>query len=700
MKKLFSFISTILVLGIISFGQTTDLIISEYIEGSSNNKALEIFNGTGADVDLSQYRMYRANNGSPDIQDTLFLTGTLVNGDVYVIANPSAVQAILDVADITDEITFFNGDDFIGLAKDNGGSWDIIDVIGVLGVDPGSSWPVAGGAGATANFTLIRKSTITSPTTDWGLSAGTNVDDSQWQVQPIDYFADLGMHTFGAAPNTPPVIGALTVAPLVPAANEDAVVSADVSDDGTLASVTLNYMINGGATQTVAMTETLSDGVEAIYNGTIPSSAYVDGDLVEYYVEATDDQNETTTTSTTGFFAGTSGIQPVKAVDANGVMLYDGYYARLTGVATVESGLYQTTNLDVNIQDATGGINLFAFGFTNTIVRGNSYTVVGQLDQYNGKAEIIPDNETDVVDNGPGVLPPFMQLTIAQVLADPELYEGSLVGIALVTNTGTGDAWPADGQNANLIVTDDGSVNTLILRIDKDTDIDGTPEPTWPKDVIGIFNQFDSSSPYDEGYQIIPRDLNDLGDGIVPVELVSFSAVVAGSQVNLSWKTATENNNLGFEIQRAGDEKEWQKVGFVEGTNTATIQSYQFTDKPQNVNGTLYYRLKQIDVDGTFSLSPEVEVNFGVPLEYDLAQNFPNPFNPTTNIRFSVPEQANVKITVFNVLGQEVVSLLNQNFEAGSHNITFNAANLNSGVYYYRIEANDYVQVKKMMLIK
>jgi hypothetical protein len=174
------------------FSQATDLFISEYIEGSSNNKAVEIFNGTGADVDLSDYELWRVSNGGTWAEATLSLSGTLADGDVYVIANASANASILAVADITNGIVSWNGDDAVGLAK----SGVLIDAIGEDGADPGSGWDVAGVTDGTANRTLIRKSTIISPNTNWASSAGTDAADSEWTVNATDFVADLGSHTF------------------------------------------------------------------------------------------------------------------------------------------------------------------------------------------------------------------------------------------------------------------------------------------------------------------------------------------------------------------------------------------------------------------------------------------------------------------------------------------------------------------------
>jgi len=184
-----------LTVGEIGSGSGPDLIFSEYAEGSSNNKYVEIYNGTGVAVDLSNYNTHRISNGGEWDENIYPLEGILADGDVYVIANASADPTILAEADITSTLTYFNGNDAVGLSKNDGlGGWIIIDAIGEDGPDPGSSWDVAGVSGATGEHTLVRKPDVCEPTTDWMLSAGTNADDSQWVVFPQDNWDNLGFH--------------------------------------------------------------------------------------------------------------------------------------------------------------------------------------------------------------------------------------------------------------------------------------------------------------------------------------------------------------------------------------------------------------------------------------------------------------------------------------------------------------------------
>lgn len=189
---------------------------------------------------------------------------------------------------------------------------------------------------------------------------------------------------------------------------------------------------------------------------------------------------------------------------------------------------------------------------------------------------------------------------------------------------------------------------------------------------------------------------------VLPVELTSFTAKSSTNQVNLTWTTATEINNSGFEIQKSTDGSEFVSVGFIKGNGTTTEpKAYSFVDNHlNNVTGKLYYRLKQIDYNGAFNYSDIVEVVIDLPLEYSLNQNYPNPFNPSTKIKYSVPEQNLVSIVVYGVTGEEIATLVNEVKEAGNYEIEFNALQLSSGVYFYRMTSGDFTSVKKLSVLK
>jgi len=193
--------------------------------------------------------------------------------------------------------------------------------------------------------------------------------------------------------------------------------------------------------------------------------------------------------------------------------------------------------------------------------------------------------------------------------------------------------------------------------------------------------------------------------GILPVELTSFSASAAKNGVNLKWETATEKNNKGFEIQRSSDKANYASIGFVEGKGTASEKStYTYLDK-NAAQGSVYYRLKQVDYDGSYEYSKTVEVNNSIPDKYALGVNYPNPFNPVTNIQFALPVEANVTITLFNAVGEQVKVITNGSYAAGSHTLNLNASDLSSGAYIYTISAagsdgSRFTQSHKMLLMK
>jgi hypothetical protein len=187
--------------------------------------------------------------------------------------------------------------------------------------------------------------------------------------------------------------------------------------------------------------------------------------------------------------------------------------------------------------------------------------------------------------------------------------------------------------------------------------------------------------------------------GVVPVELTSFSASVVDGAVMLEWTTATETNNSGFSIEKSADNQYFTEVAFVEGKGTTTeITNYSYVDSDKS-STTAFYRLKQIDFDGSYSYSNTVEVKV-LPTVFELEQNFPNPFNPTTNIKFSMPEAQNVTLKIFNMLGQEIKTLVNEFRNAGVYEVSFDANNLPTGTYFYSITAGDFTSTKKMLLIK
>ncbi len=195
--------------------------------------------------------------------------------------------------------------------------------------------------------------------------------------------------------------------------------------------------------------------------------------------------------------------------------------------------------------------------------------------------------------------------------------------------------------------------------------------------------------------------INDL----LPVEYESFTSSVKLNSVNLFWKVMSESNNSGFEIERSNvtiqNSDLWSNIGFVNGNGTTTEpKQYSFTDKNLQT-GKYKYRLKQIDLNGNFEyFELAEEVNIGVPDKFNLSQNYPNPFNPVTGIDYNLPDDGIVTIKVYDIIGREVKTLVNEMKTAGFYKLQFNASDLSSGVYFYRMTAGEYNSVKKFVVMK
>ncbi len=285
-------------------------------------------------------------------------------------------------------------------------------------------------------------------------------------------------------------------------------------------------------------------------------------------------------------------------------------------------------------------------------------------------------------------------------------------GLEVYFNAGGAGALNAGGNNAATFTYsfDTWVLNQVIVDLDNDMAeywYNGTMIYSWqwtlgasgtPIALSLAANDFFGAAATDEMY-VDDYQVMDLT--IVPVEMTSFTANTnVMGQVVLNWQTATETNNRMFEVQRKDANSDFVTVGFVNGSGTTTDpKAYSFVDKNVN-NGTYTYRLKQLDFNGHFDYSNAVEVIVSGPRTFSLDQNYPNPFNPTTTITYSVPQSGKVKLAVYNLIGQEVAVLVNGVVSEGLHQAEFNAKSLPSGTYFYKLQGENSVSVKKMLLLK
>ncbi len=260
-----------------------------------------------------------------------------------------------------------------------------------------------------------------------------------------------------------------------------------------------------------------------------------------------------------------------------------------------------------------------------------------------------------------------------------------------------------DMTGANVLVTS-GNNYHIVFNCTAVTDFRMVYD-TGNKDGRSSYNSGGPWATYTSGdYRIRPILMTDIG--ALPVELFTFAATVHNNDVQLEWMTATEMNNYGFEVERKIINNEqltmnnWSKIGFVEGNGTTHAQhAYSFVDA--NAVGKTSYRLKQIDRDGKFIYSQEIEVAITqIPKKFALMQNYPNPFNPVTMINYQIPMNSHVTLKVYDALGREVATVVNEMKEAGTYSATFDGSKLSSGIYFYTLQSGNSTATKKLTLMK
>lgn len=546
----------------------SDLFFSEYIEGGSSNKAIELYNPTSAAISLSGYEVRLFSNGNTSGNVLSFPASASVpaNG-TYVIANSSANAAILAVADTTSNVTFFNGDDALALMNGT----DTLDIIGVVGNDPGSSWTV--GTGSTRDYTIVRMASVSEGTTDWTLSA------TQWDVHPKDTTMFLGAHTSncgtavagcdelyfseyaegssnhkyieiynptgaavslsnytvytsgngGSFTNTFTTNASIASGDVYMISTDQADASIQAAADTTLGFPSIVHFNGDDALILVSGTDTVDvigvPGVDPGSNWTVDTGSTANHTLIrkasitagstDWTTGATEwdvyAQNTWTfmgahtsncvTVAPTPTFPDVVAINTFNSMDMDGVADSIG---AMKWVKVIVTSIDFDGNAGYSIfaEDATDGINIFSFsdksGYTMPMM-GDSLFVHGEVGQYRGLTQLEPDS-IYLLNQGNALPTPSVE-TMLDETTESELIQ--LIGFELVDAT----QWPASGS-ANVDITN--GTDTLTMRIDSDTDIDGSTAPAGTFDVKGLGGQFDFSSPYDEGYQIFPRMLTDI----------------------------------------------------------------------------------------------------------------------------------------------------------------------------------------------
>lgn len=493
-----------------------DLFISEYIEGSSNNKAIELYNPTGSAIDLSAYTLKLGSNGAA-WGNTLNLTGNLNSGDVYVVAHASADPLILAQADETSDVCYFNGNDALGLFK-NG---VLIDAFGLYMNAPATGWDVAGVTEATKDHTLVRKPNIVQGNTDWTASAGTNASNSEWIVYDQDDFTYIGWHN---AQPSGIQISNVAITPSNPTDADPVNVSAQIVD---VAKDIVDAKLFWGLSSTtldneIAMSLTTND----IFTSDAAIPAQTGGTQVFYMVWAENTAGDTDSTNVMSYTVSTSGMVSIYDIqyttDPNGISPYEGQVITTSGIVT---GV--RSNKNFYIQDGVGAWNgILVFQTTNTVAIGDSVLVTAEVDEYNGLTDLTAVSDVTIVTSA-------NELPLAEVILTgdmDEMYEGVLIKVEnAIANSIDGSTWSVyNGTTDDSLAVYNGAFN-----------VSYTPEIEHVYNITGIGHWYNGASIY----ELLPRTNDDIVDITSVQEVSNFVASIYPNPVKSNLNIELKNQS-------------------------------------------------------------------------------------------------------------------------------------------------------------
>ncbi|CAI8323406.1 MAG: Plastocyanin [Owenweeksia sp. TMED14] len=566
-------------------GVCSDLFFSEYGEGSSNHKYVEIYNPTSSAISLSGYTVYLSGNGG-SYTNTFTSNASIASGDVYLVCTNQAdtlIQAASDTILSYPSIVHFNGDDALILFDGT----DTIDVLGVPGVDPGSSWAV--GSGSTANHTLVRMSNVTGGSTDWTTGA------LEWDVYPQNTWSFIGAHASscsggGGGPTSPSIrftssssqvlegnIATFIDLYIQPTLTNVSSVNVRVSPGsgfivGTDATINPNISSTGTMINIPANSDTISIAITVIDDAINEGTEYADFIIQSVgsglTIGVIDSMRFTINDDDTPIPTYT--IPQIKGQDSDGVSDSLGVYCKVIGtVIGVNTQSASTGNVAFTIHDGTVGFGVFSPSTSShgyTVTEGDVIRVVGSIGQFNGLAQVGADS-ISIISTGAGIPSPTVITSL------DETTESNLLRVNNVTVVDP-TQWTNAGSGFNVDVFD--GINTIALRIDADVTLFNEPCPTGVFNIIGIGGQFDMSSPYTGGYQMLPRQKEDV---IFPTPTsydLAITEIMSGSNdpnvtISEDWFEIHNYGNTAIDLSGFS----WDDNSYTPGTSVFTNTTLQ-----------------------------------------------------------------------------------------------------------------------------
>ena len=645
----------------------TDLIISEYVEGSGNNKAIELYNGTGSSINLSNYSLKKQVNGDGEFVNELTLSGTLANGDTYVIVSNAGTTNLADSnfvnLETNSQALSFNGNDAVALYKNSERTQTQIDVVGV--VDQTADWG--------KDVTLVRNSSVKFPTTTY--------DTGEWTSYPTDTFTYLGSHTMDSGNSY--VSGYQ---------NKDvgSVTSYEVS--GLEADKTYYYVVRAyneygtsANSNEISVTTTSAPPPPTITVSTTELTGFS-------YVYSSGPSSEKT------FTISGSNLTENISIDAPTdyeISLQTGanFTAQDPIVLSLSKGIVITTTIYVRLKTGlNNGTYTENINITSTGATDKSISCAGVVTANYPENTPVEENGVTITvsggdaNKGSGTIPETPNPNITEYLGFTFLLDESINDWQIKIETSY--TYGAYYQNNNWIL--------------------GNRDGEYI-----VFNIYFSKG---KGEVEIPVILSDL-DPTLPVELSAFTLNLNSQHgVNVMWATQSETGLNGFYVYRGIVDDLSQAVivsPLIQGTNTSQLHVYMFTDKEMNEPGIYYYWLEAQDYDGfvTYYGSRSIVYENGnsgtpeIPLVTGIRSLFPNPFNPSATIMYELEQPANLNIEIYNNRGQLVRSFAMGQKEKGRYKLLWDGTDnsgysCGTGMYFIKMQVGKETFVKKAALVK
>ena len=670
---------------------------------------IEIYNPTGSSWDLTNYKLGDEETQGGGEGMYLFPDGTTIGANSYLI--------ICQRCD-----TFFNDYGFNADLEfkdsDNNASNDMLKytswATGVVALSNSgdevillddTDKPIDVAVYGSGNFPGVTPhSTVAEGHSIERNPPGEDTDDCSVDMM------DQNPETPGQpAANQPPEILSVWRGPYCPQSGSVDTICAEITDDRGLFEEDLYYSINGGPYVFQMMSQMVGD----TFYGVIPVQP--DESHIRYFVVAIDNDGAADTSETKGYFPGITDIDSLRGNDINGIPLYVGDAIRITGIATVPSHAFDLSSHIINIQNNGIGIVVKSTSPSTPIIDvGDSITVTGTISYLNGLTRILcPDDEPFVIEQKNKRTPDIYVLNYTNFydyVGDTMNYEGLLVGLVKADkHKGT---WQSPPASFSIWLKEFGTdaPDTVEMWIDKDTDIDDNSEPSWPKDVVGVYSQYDNSIPYWSGYEIMPRSYADF-DFELAICLSEFNAVVGSGNVMLNWRSESEKDAYVYQVKRAqtlntGSYKA-ELIGEVPASGNSSVpNNYGFIDSDILANTTYFYWLVGITLTGQRTIMGPVSVRIPGTVSPTVTV-YPNPFTRKTTIHYSsgVNRTADSSpfLQIYDVSGRLVKRFIIN--DSRLTNIVWDGTDNNNrkvseGIYFIRLKAKDKEVMRKVVLIK